>query len=192
MNASEPSGGTVVLRGHTIEIGSDIGHSFVLDICRHIEDLINAEALRTKYGLSDEGTWQQLATNEPLQRAIAAAKTRRIHDGSAAREKAAHHFVQAPDVLNEIVQNSANSPRHRVDAIRELRACAQVGPEAVTTAGERERFTININFGNGHTLHKELELKPVKTEEELQLIEHNELIEPEHDEDDEREAEYGF
>jgi hypothetical protein len=184
MNTIEPSG-TVVLHGRTIAVDSDIGHSFVLDICRHVEDLINAEALRTKYGLSDEGAWQALAGNEPLQRAIAAAKTRRIHDGSAAREKAAHHFVQAPDVLNEIVQNSANSPRHRVDAIRELRACAQVGPEADKPAAERERFVININFGKGNVLHKELELKPIVPE--------HETIEPEHDEDDsESEAEYGF
>ena len=40
MNTIEPSGGTVVLRGIEVPIASDIGQAFILDICRHVEDLL--------------------------------------------------------------------------------------------------------------------------------------------------------
>jgi hypothetical protein len=40
------TGGTVVLRGYTIDIESDVGAAFVLDVCRHIEGLLSADQLR--------------------------------------------------------------------------------------------------------------------------------------------------
>jgi hypothetical protein len=94
MTNIEPSGGTVVLRGHTIAVDSDIGTAFVIDCCRHIEDLISAEALKAKYQLSPEA-WCALAESEPLQRAVGAAKERRVRSGEAAKEKAAALFVEA-------------------------------------------------------------------------------------------------
>jgi hypothetical protein len=169
------SGGTVVLRGRTVNVDSDVGQAFVLDICRHLDELLSADQLRSKYGLSDDGAWAGLAENEPLQRAIAAAKTRRIHDGSAAREKAQHLFLSAPDVLGTIVNDTSASPRHRIEAVRELRQVAAVGPtDAQKTT---EKFVINISFGS-NKLSKEIELKPVKPE--TLVIEHSE------------EEEYGF
>jgi hypothetical protein len=178
MNAIEPSGGTVTLRGIVVEIDGAVGQAFVLDVCRHLDELLSADQLRSKYGLTDDEAWEALASNEPLQRAIAAAKTCRIHDGSAAREKAQHLFLAAPDVLGGIVNDAAASPRHRIEAVRELRQVAAVGPtDAQKTT---EKFVININFGS-NKLHKEIELKPVKPE--TLTIEHS---------DDEREGEYGF
>jgi hypothetical protein len=174
MNAiANPSGGTVTLRGIVVAVDSDVGAAFVLDICRHIEDLLPAEVLRSKYGLSDDGAWAGLAMNEPLQRAIAAAKTRRIHDGSAARERAQHLFLAAPAVLGGIMNDTTASARHRVDAIRELRACA--GGEPEHKQSERERFTININFGTAK-IHKTIELTPRPPEPET--IEAEELLSP--------------
>jgi hypothetical protein len=173
-------GGTVVLRGIKIEVDSDIGAAFVVDCCRHIEDLITADALRAKYGLLDDDAYAALGANEPLQLAIAAAKTRRIHDGSAAREKAQHAFLAAPSILDGIMNDSSASPRHRIEAVRELRQVAAVGPTD-TQAAQKERFVININFGS-NKLRKEIELKPVAPERETLAIEH----------DDEREEEYGF
>jgi hypothetical protein len=171
--------GTVVLRGIVVEIGSPVGQSFCLDVCRLVEDLISAEALRAKYGLQDEEVWRTLETNEPLQRAIAATKTHRIHDGSAAREKAQHLFLAAPDVLGEIVNDTSASPRHRIEAVRELRQVAAAGPTDAQAA-DREKFVINISFGS-NKLRKEIELKP-KVEHETLTIEH----------DDEREGDNGF
>jgi hypothetical protein len=179
LNAIEPSGGTVTLRGIVVEIDGAVGQAFVLDVCRLLEDLLSVEALRTKYGLLDEEIWQALETNEKLQLAIAAAKERRIHDGSAAREKAAHLFLAAPDVLSAIMTDATASPRHRVDACRELRATAQVGSEANTPASEKERFTITLNFGKGHTINKTVDLKPIAPERDeenkpMKLIERDE------------------
>jgi hypothetical protein len=71
-----------------------------------------------------------------LQRAVAAAKTRRIHDGSAAREKAAHLFIEAPAVLGEIIRDNSMSPRHRIEAARELRQVAAVGPIDAQAGGQ--------------------------------------------------------
>jgi hypothetical protein len=172
--------GVVTLRGIVVEIDGAVGQAFVADVCRYIEDLMSADALRTKYGLLDDGAWAGLAENEPLQRAIAAAKTRRIHDGSAARERAQHAFLAAPNILNGIMNDTSASSRHRIESIRELRQIASVGPTDAQAAAERERFVININFGS-NKLHKEIELKPVKPE--TLTIEHS---------DDEREGEYGF
>jgi hypothetical protein len=174
MTIIEPSGGSVVLRGIKIEVDSDIGHAFVTDCVRFIEGLVSEEQLRKKYQLDDAG-WQQLAVNEPLQQRVGAQKEKRIRNGEAAREKAAHLFVEAPTVLGDILRDPTNSPRHRVDAIRELRACAGVGAENKPT-DERERFVININFGKGNAIHKTVELKPIepKRDEEdkpLKLIE---------------------
>jgi hypothetical protein len=123
----------------------------------------------------DDAGWQQLAVNEPLQQRVGAQKEKRIRNGEVAREKAAHLFVEAPTVLGDILRDPTNSPRHRVDAIRELRACAGVGAED-KPADERERFVININFGKGNAIHKTVELKPLepKRDEEdkpLKLIE---------------------
>jgi hypothetical protein len=171
LSTIEPTG-TVILRGHTVEISSDTGAAFVQDVCRHIEDLMPADALRAKYGIVDDKAYAALGDIEPLQRAIAAAKTRRIHDGSAARERAQHLFLAAPAVLNTIIHDPAASPRHKVESIRELRQVA-AGPTD-TQAAERERFVININFGTAK-ISKTIELKPAVT------IEH-----------ESEEEEYGF
>jgi hypothetical protein len=164
MNAIEPSG-HVVLRGIRIEIGSDVGAAFCLDVCRHLDDLLSAGQLRAKYGLVDEAAWQALAENEPLQRAIAAAKTRRIHDGSAARERAAHLFVEAPNVLGTIMSDAAANPRHRIEAAKEMRQIAIPGSDK--PADQRERFVIHINFGT-QKVHRDIELTPVKQEIECE------------------------
>jgi hypothetical protein len=152
--------GHVTLRGHRIEVSSEIGAAFVTDVCRHIEDLMPVEALRSKYGLADESAWIGLAENEPLQRAIAAAKERRIRSGEAARERAAHLFVAAPDVLGGIMSDTAASARHRIQAAHELRQVAL--PTAETNTSSADRITITLNFGT-HKVTKDVELKPIKT-----------------------------
>jgi hypothetical protein len=138
---------------------------------------MTAEALRTKYGLQDEAAYESLGANESLQRAIAAAKTRRIHDGSAAREAAQHLFLTTPAMLGEIINDTSMSPRHRIDAARELRTCAAVGAEA-EAAVDGERIRISINFGTAK-VQLDAPMKTVKSEEPL-TIEHK---------DDEVEAE---
>jgi hypothetical protein len=171
--------GSLVLRGVKVDVNSDVGHQFTIDCVRFVEGLVTEAQLRKKYALDDNG-WQALADHEELQRAVGAQKERRIRTGEAAREKAAALFVEAPAVLGEIIKDNATSPRHRVDAIRELRACASGAED--TTKADKERFIIRINFGS-HKVHREIDLKPIKPEQESLAIESK------HEEED---GEYGF
>jgi hypothetical protein len=168
-NVIEPPGGTVVLRGIVVEIDGAVGQAFVTDVVRHIEDLMPADALRSKYGLLDDAAYEALGSNEALQRSIAAAKTRRIHSGEAARERAQHLFLTAPTVLGEIVRDASMSPRHRIEAARELRQVAANGPTD-ERKNDKERFHIVLNFG-ASKINKTVELPP---KPEVLTIEHNE------------------
>ena len=84
-------------------------------------------------------------------------------------------------MLGGIVADASAPARSRIEAIRELRQVAAVGPNANTPTEDRERFTIKINFGT-NKVHKEIDLKPTKREDEL-------TIEAECNEDDEHEYE---
>jgi hypothetical protein len=156
---SDGSGSAVTLRGIAVPLDGDVARVFVTDCVKFIEGLLTEEQLRKKYQL-DDVSWVSLSENEPLQQRVAAEKERRIVSGDCAREKAAHLFVKAVDVVGEIVQNPTNSPRHRLDGARELRQ-ASTGSEA-NKPNEREKFIININFGRGNAIQKTVELKPIE------------------------------
>ena len=164
---ADEANGSLVLRGVKVEVDSDVGHQFAIDCTRFVEGLVTEAQLRKKYALDDSG-WQALADHEELQRAVGAQKERRIRSGEAAREKAAALFVEAPAVLGDIIKDNTASPRHRVDAIRELRACASGAEE--TTKADKERFIIRINFGS-QKVHREIDLKPIKPKQESLAIE---------------------
>jgi|SRR5262245_60200648 len=138
--------GSVILRGVEIGLDTDIGSGFVLDCTRHVEDLISAEQLKTKYRLTEEA-WRQLANNEPLQQAVARQKERRVRSGECAKERAQFLFLAAPTVLHDIFSDSTASARSRIAAIAELRQTAAIGPE--TTAPTAERFSIRIDLTAG-------------------------------------------
>src|SRR5215468_6854737 len=125
----EPINGTTVvlrgLRGHAVDVDSDVGQAFTADCVRFVEGILTEEQLRKKYDVDDAG-WRLLATHETLQRAVGATKERRIRNGQAAQEKAAHLFVSCPDVLGGIVNDAGAPARSRIEAIRELRQVAAV------------------------------------------------------------------
>jgi len=83
-------------------------------------------------------------------------------------------------VLGDIIKDNTASPRHRVDAIRELRACASGAED--TAKADKERF--RIDFGS-HKIRREIDLKPIKPEQESLAIESKH-------EDEEENGEYGF
>jgi archaeosine-15-forming tRNA-guanine transglycosylase len=143
--------GSVILRGVKIDLDTDIGNGFVIDCCRHIEDptMITAEQLKAKYQLSEEA-WRQLADNEPLQQAVARTKERRIRSGECAAERAQFLFLSAPSVLSTILHDSAASPRHRIEAARELRQTAAIGSEDATPAAERFSIRIDLTAASGN------------------------------------------
>jgi hypothetical protein len=148
--------GTVNLRGHSVDIVSDVGQAFVTDCVRHIEGLISAELVQKKYQL-DEATWEALGPRETLQQAVGSLKERRILDGTAARERAAYALVGAVGIIDGIVKDNGSPPRSRIDGTRELRAIAAKTDDV--PVADRERFVININFGSAKIV-KEIELKP--------------------------------
>jgi hypothetical protein len=126
-NSIEPTSGTVTLRGHKIEIDSDVGRAFAVDCCRFIEGLINEEQLRKKYGLLTDAAWRELSDIEPLQLLIGKLKDDRIRDGTAQREKASLRWNSAIDVVDAIVQDPTASAKHRLDGARELRDRPSIG-----------------------------------------------------------------
>ena len=69
-------------------------------------------------------------------------------------------------MLGNILADNSASPRHRIEASRELRAVASVGPEDAPTA---DRFQITINLG-ADVIHID---KPIKPEPGLH---NNEII----------------
>jgi len=139
--------GSVILRGVKIDLNTDIGAGFTLDCCRHVEELVSPEQLKAKYQLTEEA-WRQLADNEPLQQAVARLRESRIRSGETARERAQFLFLGAPTVLGNILNDSTASPRHRIEAARELRQTAAIGSEAATPAAS-ERFIIRIDLTAG-------------------------------------------
>jgi hypothetical protein len=162
-NLSEFNGGSgsVILRGVEVPVGSDIGAAFTTDCCRFVESLVTETQVREKWDLGDEA-WQALASNVALQRAVGATKERRIHNGDAAREKAAHLLVEAVGIVGDIARDAGSPPRSRIEAARELRQVAAVGADDTPTA-EKERFHISINFGTAKIV-RDVELKPIKSE----------------------------
>jgi hypothetical protein len=144
-------GGSVVLGGVAVSLGSDVATDFTTDTARHLEGLLPEKDLRTKYELSDD-EWSRLAGNEQLLRAVRAELDRRITNGEAAREAAQRHFAKAPSILNDIMQNDTISPRHRIEAAKELRQAAGGDRENM---GAGEKFIIMIDLGEDHRLIKE-------------------------------------
>jgi hypothetical protein len=150
-------GGSVVLGGVAVSLGSDVATDFTTDTARHLEGLLPEKDLRTKYELSDD-EWSRLAGNEQLLRAVRAELDRRITNGEAAREAAQKYFVRAPGILDAIMANEAISPRHRIEAAKELR---QTAGGARENAGTGEKFIISIDLGEDRPLVKEFNL-PVR------------------------------
>ena len=96
-------------------------HSFISDLARFAEGIVSQQDVKKKYRL-EESEWDALGENDELVRAVDAEKVRRIRNGSSAREKAQLKFIAAPDVLSNILTDNSASPRHRIEASRELKS----------------------------------------------------------------------
>jgi hypothetical protein len=147
--------GHVRARGDNVSLDSETGKGFVTDCARNTEGLLTDQQLKEAWGL-DESEWTGLAENTPLLNAIKAERERRIRSGEAAREAAQRHFAGAPSVLNQILHNETISPRHRIEAAKELRQVASSAPEDRAAAGEK--FVISIDLGGDCRLVKGFDL----------------------------------
>ena len=82
---------SVVLRGVTVDLNSDVGEAFVTDCARNIEGLLSDDEIKDKWALSDE-SWAGLANNAPLLAAVRAERDRRINSGEAGKGRCAAAF----------------------------------------------------------------------------------------------------
>jgi|SRR5215831_6918605 len=138
----------VILRGVSIPLASDIGGAFIADCARNRERIFSDSQICEKYGISFDA-WAEIAQNKAVRLAVNAEHERRIRNGDAARESAAKLFAEAPSELGKILHSDA-SPRHKIEAARELRATANVGNEKSSDDVDRVRITINL--GNDEKL----------------------------------------
>lgn len=156
---ADPSVGSAVLRGVTVALDTDVGQAFVADCARHTEGLVSDSDIKNKWTLTDED-WKRLADNTFLLQAVRAERERRIIIGDAAREAAQRHFAKAPTVLGDILIDEQVSPRHRIEAARELRQVAGNGPD--TGPRPEGKFVITINLGD-EKLVFEKDIAPCKS-----------------------------
>ena len=125
--------------------------SFISDCCRFSEGILSEAAVKHRWRkVVSETDWATMGSNDELVEAIEREKIRRMRNGQTAREKAQLHAVKAPDILNRIMTaDESISPRHKIEASREIRAIAATGQDAIPTS---ERFIITINLGEDRLL----------------------------------------
>jgi len=133
------------LRGVRVPLNSEVGGAFITDCSRNRERIFSDAQLQEKYEI-DPSDWDSIIKNKPLRLAVSRECERRMLNGDGAREAAAKQFTKAPQVLGQILENERNSPKHRIDAARELRATARSDDEK--TGDAPDRFVISINIGS--------------------------------------------
>jgi|SRR6516165_5613345 len=154
----------VMLRGVSIPLASDVGGAFIADCSRNRERLVSDNQICEKYGLS-LNAWAEIAQNKAVRLAVNAEHERRIRSGVAAQESAAKLFSEAPEVLGTILHDKHASPRHRIEAARELRATANTGAERTGNTSDSDRFIITINLGSDEKLKINKRIAPLTPDE---------------------------
>ena len=149
--------GDIVQLRSPIDTNTDLGRAFVVDATRAGEGLLTDQELQEKYELSP-ADWLAITKDKAIGRAVRSESERRVRNGTAAREAAAKHFLYAPAVLNQIMTDADSNPRHKIEAIKELRATANGGSEKGPAPGEL--FSIVINLGSDHVEKYEVDITP--------------------------------
>jgi len=137
--------GSITIGGPTVDLASDQGHAFLVDAVRAAEGLLSDRDLVEIHGVSPPEL-QALAKDSQFAKALRLERDRRVRNGTAARESAAQIFVRAPKIMGEILDDKQASPRHRIEAAREIRQVAT--PESQGVAAAEDRFIITINLGD--------------------------------------------
>jgi hypothetical protein len=138
------SNNVVNLHKLPVDLNSDVGQAFVVDATRAGEGLITDKELSEKYELSPKD-WQAIKKDRALERAIRAERERRVRTGQAAKEAASKHLVKGVGIVDQIMSSTDTHPKHKLDAFRELRQTASVGPDAEGRQ-DSTRFIIRIDL----------------------------------------------
>jgi len=160
-----PRAENVVLRGINVPLDSAVGGAFITDLARNKERLFSDERVCEKYDIQP-ADWTQITQSKTIRLLVNAEHERRMLNGDAAREAAAKQFTKAPEILGGILEDQKASPRHRIEAAKELRATANTGSEKTST--DTERYVITINLGNDEKIVVDAgPLPPKRTKEDL-------------------------
>jgi hypothetical protein len=152
----------VTLRGVAVPLNSDVGNAFVVDLSRNKERLFSDQQVREKYDITPDN-WTAITQDKALRLLVNAEHERRMLNGVAAQESAAKIFTEAPEVLGSILRDDRASPRHRIEASKELRATARPGDEK--TGPDADRVIITINLGDAPEDKLVFDCGPPKTKE---------------------------
>jgi len=133
----------VILRGVSVPLNSDVGSAFVSDCARNRERIFSDAQLQEKYDIAPDD-WAEIIKNKALRLMVSAECEKRMLRGTAAQESAAKIFTEAPGVLGSILRDNRASPRHRIEASKELRATARSSDEKPGADAERVIITINL------------------------------------------------
>src|SRR5262249_36050688 len=117
----------------------------VEDLCRYAEAVLTEKQVRQKWHLANDEVWTSLGTDDSFVERVELERVRRIRSGAAKREKAQLHVVRAPDVLEKILTNEKNSPRHRIDAAKALDDLSGFAPQRPGV--KQDRVIIRIDMG---------------------------------------------
>lgn len=148
----------IVLRGVSIPLASDVGGAFISDAARNRAKIFSDNQICEKWGITLEAL-AEIGRNPAVRLAVNAEHERRLLNGDVAREAAAKLFADAPSVLGKILNSESASPRHRIEAAKELRATANAGTEK---AGDSvERVVINIDLGGDQKLVFDKQVAPL-------------------------------
>jgi hypothetical protein len=135
---------TVVLRGVSVPLNSDVGGALVTDLARNKERLVNDTEIIEKYDITSDA-WAEITQSKAIRLAVNAEHERRTLRGIEAQEAAAKIFMNSPTVMGEILNDKSASPRHRIEASKELRVTAHSGNEK--PGADTERVIVTINLG---------------------------------------------
>src|SRR5215471_5346536 len=134
---------SVTLRGIAVPLTSDVGAAFVADLARNKERLLSDDRICEKYDITPNN-WTEITQSKAVRLAVNAEHERRMLNGTAAQESAAQIFTEAPEVLGSILRDDKASPRHRIEASKELRATANVGADQPSDTTDHVIITINL------------------------------------------------
>jgi hypothetical protein len=145
MGAPLPSiaGGSVVISGEAIPLDTNMGVAFIADCSRYLEGVLTEDDVRSHWRLS-AAEWAGIEANHQLQEAVQRALRQRVENGAAAQDLARFAYPEVIRALANMANGELLSPRHRIEAARELRAVAGVPKDA---PGPADRVTIIISTG---------------------------------------------
>lgn len=158
---------TVTLRGVSVPLNSDVGGAFITDLSRNKERLFSDQQVIEKYDITPDD-WTKITQSKAIRLAVNAEHERRMLRGISAQEAAAKIFTEAPEVLGSILRDNKASPKHRIDASRELRATANIGAEK--SDADIDRVIINIDLGGDSKLILNKQVAPIRTDEEKEQL----------------------